>query len=138
MARKVIQVALNGVTGRMGYRQHLVRSLLSIREQGGVRLSDGTVVYPEPVLVGRSEERLRAIAAQHGLDRWTTCLDEVLADPSVACKSEQTARRTAERLAQTRVGVIAWSRTGDAELGDFDEDPVILFRAGRLPAGLDD
>jgi predicted dehydrogenase len=83
MARKVIQVALNGVTGRMGYRQHLVRSLLAIREQGGVRLADGTLVYPEPVLVGRNEERLRAIAAQHGLDRWTTCLDSVLADPSV-------------------------------------------------------
>jgi predicted dehydrogenase len=83
MARKVISVALNGVTGRMGYRQHLVRSLLSIREQGGVRLGDGTAVYPEPVLVGRSEERLRAIASRHGLDRWTTSLDEVLADPEV-------------------------------------------------------
>ena len=83
MARKVIYVALNGVTGRMGYRQHLVRSLLSIREQGGVRLGDGTAVYPEPVLVGRSEERLRAIASRHGLDRWTTSLDEVLADPEV-------------------------------------------------------
>ncbi len=83
MTRKVIQVAVNGVTGRMGYRQHLVRSLLAIREQGGVQLSDGTVVYPEPVLVGRSEERLRAIAARHGVDRWTTSLDEVLADPSV-------------------------------------------------------
>ena len=83
MARKIIHVALNGVTGRMGYRQHLVRSLLSIREQGGVRLDDGTAVYPEPVLVGRSEERLRAIASRHGLDRWTTSLDEVLADPEV-------------------------------------------------------
>jgi predicted dehydrogenase len=83
MTRKVISVALNGVTGRMGYRQHLVRSLLSIREQGGVRLSDGTTVYPEPILVGRSEERLRAIAERHGLARWTTSLDEVLADPSV-------------------------------------------------------
>jgi predicted dehydrogenase len=83
MARKVIYVALNGVTGRMGYRQHLVRSLLAIREQGGVRLSDGTLVYPEPVLVGRSEERLRAIAERHGLQRWTTDLDEVLADPAV-------------------------------------------------------
>ncbi|HEV2933275.1 MAG TPA: Gfo/Idh/MocA family oxidoreductase [Streptosporangiaceae bacterium] len=83
MTRKVIHVAVNGVTGRMGYRQHLVRSLLAIREQGGVQLSDGTVVYPEPVLVGRSEERLRAIAARHGLDRWTTDLDEVLADPEV-------------------------------------------------------
>ena len=62
----------------------------------------------------------------------------LLADPSVACKSELTASRTAERLARTRVGVIAWSRTGDAELGDFDEDPVVLFRAGRIPAELDE
>jgi hypothetical protein len=61
----------------------------------------------------------------------------LVADPSVACKSEQTARRTAERLALSRVGVIAWSRTGDAELGDFDEDPIILFRAGRIPPELD-
>ena len=83
MARKVITVALNGVTGRMGYRQHLVRSLLAIREQGGVRLEDGSCLYPEPILVGRSEERLRAIAERHGLERWTTDLDEVLADPSV-------------------------------------------------------
>ena len=83
MTRKVIHVALNGVTGRMGYRQHLVRSLLSIREQGGVRLEDGTMVHPELILVGRSEERLRTIADRHGLDRWTTSLDEVLADPEV-------------------------------------------------------
>jgi predicted dehydrogenase len=83
MTRKVIHVALNGVTGRMGYRQHLVRSLLSIREQGGVQLSDGTAVYPEPILVGRTEERLRAIAERHGLGRWTTSLDEVLGDAAV-------------------------------------------------------
>src|SRR5215469_14325380 len=83
MTRKIIHVALNGVTGRMGYRQHLVRSLLSIREQGGVRLRDGTAVYPEPILVGRSEDRLRGIAEGHGLGRWTTSLDEVLADAAV-------------------------------------------------------
>ena len=83
MARKVINVALNGVTGRMGYRQHLVRSILSIRDQGGVQLEDGTTIYPEPILVGRNEERLRAIAERHGLERWTTNLDEVLADPEV-------------------------------------------------------
>src|ERR1700685_264936 len=83
MTRKVIHVALNGVTGRMGYRQHLVRSLLSIREQGGVQLEDGTTIFPEPILVGRSEERLRAIAERHGLARWTTSLDEVLDDPEV-------------------------------------------------------
>jgi predicted dehydrogenase len=83
MTQKVISVALNGVTGRMGYRQHLVRSLLSIREQGGVRLDDGTTVYPEPILIGRNEERLLAIAERHGLARWSTDLEEVLADPSV-------------------------------------------------------
>jgi predicted dehydrogenase len=83
MSRKVVHVALNGVTGRMGYRQHLVRSLLSIREQGGVPLDDGTVIYPEPILVGRNEQRLRAIAERHGLERWTTSLDEVLSDPAV-------------------------------------------------------
>jgi predicted dehydrogenase len=83
MARKVLHVALNGVTGRMGYRQHLVRSLLSIREQGGVALADGSAVFPEPILVGRSEERLREIAQRHGLQRWTTRLDEVLADPEI-------------------------------------------------------
>ena len=62
----------------------------------------------------------------------------LLTDPAVACKSAQAARRAAERLAQTRVGVIAWSRTGDAERGDFDEHPVVLFRAGRIPAELDE
>src|ERR1051326_6751055 len=82
MARKV-HVALNGVTGRMGYRQHLVRSLLSIREQGGVRLADGSAIVPEPILVGRSEDRLREIAERHGLAHWSTRLDDVLADPEV-------------------------------------------------------
>jgi predicted dehydrogenase len=79
MPSKSVVVALNGVTGRMGYRQHLVRSLLAIRDKGGVRLADGTMVIPEPVLVGRSEEKLRAIAERHGLPRWTTDLGEVLA-----------------------------------------------------------
>jgi predicted dehydrogenase len=67
----------------MGYRQHLVRSLLAIRDGGGIPLADGTELYPEPVLVGRSEERLRAIAERHGLTRWTTSLDEVLSDPEI-------------------------------------------------------
>src|SRR5260370_295902 len=83
MARKVITIALNGVTGRMGYRQHLVRSLLAIRDQGGVLLPDGSAVYPEPVLVGRDEGRLRDIAARHDLARWSTSLDEVLSDPDL-------------------------------------------------------
>ncbi|WP_315971032.1 Gfo/Idh/MocA family protein [Streptomyces buecherae] len=78
-----MRIAMNGVTGRMGYRQHLVRSLLALREQGGLELGDGTVLWPEPILVGRSEQALRALAERHGLDRWSTRLDDVLADPSV-------------------------------------------------------
>jgi predicted dehydrogenase len=76
---------MNGVTGRMGYRQHLVRSILAIREQGGLDLGDGTVLWPEPVLVGRREHALRAITRQHGLDPdlVSTHVDAVLADESV-------------------------------------------------------
>jgi predicted dehydrogenase len=78
-----ITVALNGVTGRMGYRQHLVRSLLSIRDQGGLDIGDGTWVQVEPVLVGRNERKLRDIAQRHDVKRWTTDLASVLDDPEV-------------------------------------------------------
>ena len=106
MTRKVIRIALNGVTGRMGYRQHLVRSLLAIREQGGVQLANGTALYPEPVLVGRSEERLRQIAERHGLDRWTTSLDEVFADPAVEVyfDAQATSAREASLLKAIEAG----------------------------------
>jgi predicted dehydrogenase len=81
MTRRTIGIVLNGVTGRMGYRQHLVRSLLAIREQGGLALADGTRLWPEPILVGRREAALREIAERHGLTRWTTDLDAALAEP---------------------------------------------------------
>ncbi|MFV0632636.1 Gfo/Idh/MocA family protein [Demequina sp.] len=71
---------MNGVSGRMGYRQHLVRSILAIREAGGVELSDGTKVQVEPILVGRHEDKLRELAERHGLEHYTTNLDEALAD----------------------------------------------------------
>jgi predicted dehydrogenase len=84
MTRRSIGIIVNGVTGRMGYRQHLVRSLLAIREAGGVPLPDGDLIWPEPVLVGRSETRLRAIAERHGLTDWTTDLTAALARDDVA------------------------------------------------------
>ena len=71
-----IGIIMNGVSGRMGYRQHLVRSILAIREQGGVELSDGTRVQVEPILVGRSEQKLAELAEKHGIEHWTTNLDE--------------------------------------------------------------
>ncbi|ROO85094.1 putative dehydrogenase [Actinocorallia herbida] len=77
---RTINVIMNGVTGRMGYRQHLVRSVLAIREQGGVLLADGSRVMLDPILVGRSEARLKEIADRHGLRRYTTDLESALAD----------------------------------------------------------
>jgi predicted dehydrogenase len=76
-------VIMNGVTGRMGYRQHLLRSVLAIREQGGVELTDGRRMQLEPVLVGRNAAKLAEMAARHHIDRWTTDLAEVLADPGL-------------------------------------------------------
>ncbi|MFF7351686.1 Gfo/Idh/MocA family protein [Streptomyces filipinensis] len=83
MTRKTVRIAMNGVTGRMGYRQHLVRSVLALREQGGLDLGDGTVLWPEPILLGRREHALAQIAARHGLEHVSTDVDAVLADPTV-------------------------------------------------------
>ncbi|MBT2227080.1 Gfo/Idh/MocA family protein [Nonomuraea sp. NEAU-A123] len=80
MSVRTIGVVMNGVTGRMGYRQHLVRSVLAINEQGGVVLSDGSRVKLRPVLVGRSADKLSKIAADHHISRYTTDLDAALAD----------------------------------------------------------
>jgi hypothetical protein len=55
------------------------------------------------------------------------------AEQQVGCKTAEEARRKAERLAPLRVGVVAFSATADPELGDYDENPVILFRSGELP-----
>jgi predicted dehydrogenase len=75
-----VGIIMNGVTGRMGMNQHLIRSILAIRAQGGLPSGDD-VIWPEPLLVGRSEAKLAALAAAHGLERWTTDLDGALADP---------------------------------------------------------
>jgi predicted dehydrogenase len=83
MASSVLRIAMNGITGRMGYRQHLLRSILPIRDAGGVELPDGSRVQVEPILVGRNEAKIRQIAEQHGVEHWTTDADAVIADPSV-------------------------------------------------------
>ncbi|MCU1577706.1 MAG: oxidoreductase [Leifsonia sp.] len=80
MSQSTIGIIMNGVSGRMGYRQHLLRSILAIREQGGVLLADGSRAQVEPILVGRSEAKLAELAARHGIENYTTNLDEALAD----------------------------------------------------------
>ncbi|TYL45402.1 Gfo/Idh/MocA family oxidoreductase [Nocardioides sp. BGMRC 2183] len=71
---------MNGVTGRMGYRQHLLRSILAIRDDGGIGLPDGTRLQVEPVLLGRNADKLARMAAEHHIDDWTTDLDTALAE----------------------------------------------------------
>ena len=84
MAQRTIRVIMNGVTGRMGYRQHLVRSVLAIRDDGGVGLAGGERITVEPILVGRNAEKLAALAVQHGVSDFTTDLDEALEDDSAS------------------------------------------------------
>jgi predicted dehydrogenase len=81
MAERRIGIIMHGVTGRMGTNQHLVRSVLAIRDQGGVLLADGTRLVPDPLLVGRDARKLEALADAHGIARWTLDLKAALADP---------------------------------------------------------
>ncbi|HEX6926957.1 MAG TPA: Gfo/Idh/MocA family oxidoreductase [Longimicrobiaceae bacterium] len=78
-----VGIAMNGVTGRMGMNQHLYRSILAIREQGGVRVSDTETILPEPILVGRNPVKLKELSAKSGVERWTTDVEEALSDDSV-------------------------------------------------------
>jgi predicted dehydrogenase len=71
---------MHGVTGRMGANQHLARSIVPIRDQGGVTLRDGTRVIPDPILVGRSAEKIERLAREHGIARWTTDLEAALSN----------------------------------------------------------
>jgi len=71
-------IIMNGVTGRMGTNQHLVRSINAIRAQGGVALDAGTRIVPDPILVGRNAAKVEALARAHGVARWTTDLETAL------------------------------------------------------------
>ena len=81
MAEKRIGIIMHGVTGRMGMNQHLIRSILEIRKQGGVRLKDGTRLIPDPLLVGRNGPKVEELARKQGVTRWTTDLDAALKGP---------------------------------------------------------
>jgi len=93
MNESSIGVLLNGVTGRMGYRQHLLRSVLAIREQGGVELPDGSRVQLEPILAGRNATKLKELADRHDLTAWTTDVDSALADVQIYFDAQLTSAR---------------------------------------------
>lgn len=81
VADRRIGIIMHGVTGRMGTNQHLIRSILAIRADGGVTLASGDRIIPDPILVGRNADKLKRLASNHGVERWTTDLTAALANP---------------------------------------------------------
>jgi predicted dehydrogenase len=90
-----IGIVMNGVTGRMGTNQHLIRSICAIRAQGGLKCSDGDIIMPDPILVGRNPGKLQELCTAHGLERMTIDLDAALADPfnTIYFDAQTTGRR---------------------------------------------
>jgi predicted dehydrogenase len=123
MTRRPVGIVMNGVTGRMGSRQHLIRSILAIREQGGVPVGDGRVIWPEPILVGRSPDRVRALAEAHGLERWSTDLDKALAADDAEIYFD--AQVTSEREKAIRTAIEAGKHV-------YTEKPLAEDTAGAL------
>ena len=123
MSDRVLGIVMNGVTGRMGYRQHLVRSVLAIRERGGVELADGSRVRLEPLLVGRSETKLREIADRHELTRWTTDLDSALGDDAYPVYFDAQVTQVREK---------SLVRAMDAGRHVYTEKPTAQSLAGAL------
>jgi len=90
-----VGIIMNGVTGRMGTNQHLMRSIVEIIKQGGVKISSTEFIIPDPILVGRDEIKLKKLALQSGVEKWTTDLDSVMKDPAfqVYFDAQTTGRR---------------------------------------------
>jgi predicted dehydrogenase len=101
-----VGIIMNGVTGRMGTNQHLLRSIAAIRQQGGVQISPSEYIMPDPVLVGRNPAKLKKLAEMSGVDKYTTDLDSVLNDPaySIYFDAQTTGRRADAVKAAARAG----------------------------------
>src|SRR4051794_21722419 len=138
MPPKSIGIIMNGVSGRMGYRQHLVRSILAIREQGGVELASGERVQVEPILVGRSGAKLAEIAARHGIADYTTDLDAALADPRFEIYADflVTKARAAAIRKAIAAGKAVYTEKPTAESVDEALELAALARAAGIKNGV--
>ncbi len=130
MPERRLGIIMNGVTGRMGGNQHLKMSIAAIRKEGGLLLRDGTRLVPDPILVGRDEERLGRVAAAHGIEKWTTDLDAALSDPdySVYFDSVTTKARVANLKKAIAAGKDVYTEKPTAERF---EDALELYRLAK-------
>ena len=138
MAERTIRVIMNGVTGRMGYRQHLVRSVLAIRDDGGVSLANGDRITVEPILVGRNAEKLAGLAAEHGVADFTTSLEEALSDDSASIyfDAQVTSERKKSILKAIGVGKHIYTEKPIAESVDEGIELVTAAREAGVINGV--
>lgn len=130
MATKTIRILMDGVTGRLGQNQHLIRSLLAIRSEGGILLSNGDRLVPEPVLLGRNAEKLAALAKAHGGLAWSTDTAASLADPTIEIYFDVAA--TAGRVARAKRAIAAGKHIYlEKPIADSLADALDLYRTAQ-------
>lgn len=122
-----IGIIMNGVTGRMGTSQHLERSILAIRNQGGVRINAEEIIMPEPILVGRNRAKLQMLAQKYQLDNYSTDLDELLSDPGypIYFDSQTTKLRVPGLLKAIRAGKVVYC---EKPIADSLQGAITLYR----------
>ena len=104
MKETKVGIIMNGVTGRMGTNQHLMRSVVEIIKQGGVQVSPGETIMPDPILVGRNDAKLRKLVEMSGIEKYTTDLDSVINDPNYSIYFDaQTTGRRADAVKKTHL-----------------------------------
>ncbi len=130
MTERRIGVIMHGVTGRMGTNQHLVRSILAIRAQGGLVLANGVRLMPEPILVGRSPSKLEQLADAHGLAHWSIDLDAVLADPAYEIFFDAASTQLRAGLLQRAIDAGKHVYCEKPTAGNLT-DAVAVYRAAR-------
>lgn len=138
MARQRIGIIMNGVTGRMGTNQHLVRSIVALRRQGGLALPNGDHLYPDPILVGRNENKLKALADVHGIERYTTNFEKALEskDEVIYFDAQTTGRRADAVKAAIAAGKHIYCEKPVATTLEMALELVRLARAAGVKNGV--